>query len=134
MEITDVPCEIFEKLLCYIYTGRVELLDDHAEGLLAAADKYGLIKLKQSCERCLLNQLSLESAPKLLKLAEMHCAADLKASATNLIKTQGIGLIQSIAEQKPDQFVQLICDLINGNQCDGNDDWTIVTSTSSSES
>ena len=88
VEITDISAEVFQQLLKYIYTGRVDSQDHrrHAEGLLAAADKYGLIKLKQYCEQCLITQLSLESALRLLPLAEMHCAIELKVKALKMIK------------------------------------------------
>ena len=40
--------EFFREMLNFIYTGKVENLNEMADDLLAAADKYALARLKVS--------------------------------------------------------------------------------------
>lgn len=81
--ITDIDGEIFEKLLEYIYTDKVEDLDIFAEELLEASDKYQLQGLKEMCEDSLAKTLSIENAIRILILADRHNAKHLKEFAMN---------------------------------------------------
>jgi len=78
--ITDVEFEVFREMLRFIYTGRVEMMHEWADRLLAAADKYDLSDLKAQCEDYLCAQISVESASNLLLLADMFNCARLKAT------------------------------------------------------
>ncbi|KAK7795572.1 hypothetical protein U0070_010192 [Myodes glareolus] len=49
-----------------------------ADAVLAAADKYGLERLKVMCERALCMDLSVENAAHTLFLADLHSAVQLK--------------------------------------------------------
>ncbi|KAF3699860.1 Speckle-type POZ protein HIB -like protein 1 PDX-1 C-terminal-interacting factor 1 [Channa argus] len=40
-------------MMCFIYTGKAPNLDKMADDLLAAADKYALVRLKVMCEDAL---------------------------------------------------------------------------------
>ncbi|XP_065204070.1 speckle-type POZ protein-like [Planococcus citri] len=84
--ITDMEQEIFEEMLQYIYTGKMPNLHEWAFELLPAADKYDLEGLKNACERLLLTKISAENACKILVLADMHNAEELKAHALRFIK------------------------------------------------
>ncbi|KAL6953835.1 hypothetical protein U1Q18_046965 [Sarracenia purpurea var. burkii] len=76
-----------EEKLRYIYTGNVENLDELADDLLEAADKYDLGDLKVMCENALSNNLSVDSAAKTLALADLHHAKELKSITMNYIVT-----------------------------------------------
>ena len=58
--IEDIEPDVFQEMLRFIYTGRLNLatMKIMAVGLLIAADKYLLIKLKTVCEKYLLRQMS----------------------------------------------------------------------------
>ncbi|XP_065204311.1 speckle-type POZ protein-like [Planococcus citri] len=84
--ITDMEQEAFEEMLHYIYTGEMRRLDEWAFELLPAADKYDLEELKKGCEGILITKLSAENVGKILVLADMHNAEELKASALRFIK------------------------------------------------
>ncbi len=73
VDIIDVDPEVFRELLRYIYTNQVpiERMDVVAIGLLAAADKYLLEKLKQACLNHLENRISPENCVKLLSLTQV---------------------------------------------------------------
>ena len=42
VDISDIPAEVMEPLLGYIYSGDTGLVDEYAPELLAAADKVSL--------------------------------------------------------------------------------------------
>ncbi|XP_054581093.1 speckle-type POZ protein-like [Eptesicus fuscus] len=46
VEIIDMEPSVFKEMMCFIYTGKAPNLDTMADGLLAAADKYALERLK----------------------------------------------------------------------------------------
>ena len=60
VEIEDIEPEVFQEMLRFIYTGQLNLatMKIMAVGLLIAADKYLLIKLKIVCQNYLLRQMS----------------------------------------------------------------------------
>ncbi|XP_074115591.1 speckle-type POZ protein B-like isoform X2 [Cotesia typhae] len=76
--IPDIDPKIFEKLLEFIYTDQIGDLDDFAEELLEASDKYQLQGLKETCEISLAKTLNTENAIKVLILADRYNATQLK--------------------------------------------------------
>ncbi|XP_047104634.1 poly [ADP-ribose] polymerase tankyrase-1-like [Schistocerca piceifrons] len=58
-----------------------------APQLLAAADKYGVSRLKAECERQVAAQLTVETAAAAAVLAVRHSCGDLKHAALAFIKT-----------------------------------------------
>ncbi|XP_065203508.1 speckle-type POZ protein B-like [Planococcus citri] len=85
VDIEDINEAVVEAMLKYIYTGKCDDLDELAEGLLAAADKYDLGRLKIMCAKKLIKGLSAENATNVLILADMHHHEDLKREAVNFI-------------------------------------------------
>ncbi|XP_065204072.1 speckle-type POZ protein-like [Planococcus citri] len=86
--INDIEEETFEEMLHYIYTGKVKNLEESAFELLSVADKYDLKELKNACEGILLSKLSADNVGKILVLADMHNAEELKANALRFIKAK----------------------------------------------
>lgn len=78
VKIHDVERDVFQEMLNFIYTGKVENLNEMADDLLAAADKYALARLKVMCEEALSSNLTPENVASVLILADMHCASQLK--------------------------------------------------------
>ena len=65
-------------MLTYIYTGTLDPdMGDQAE-LLSAADKYGLLELKELCKEVLCRRGGLEDGLDLLVLADRQSAAKIK--------------------------------------------------------
>jgi len=77
VEMTDVEPDVAEEMLQYIYTGNTASAGKEAE-LLAAADKYSLLELKQSCEEVLCNKTNISTVLAMLVLADRHEAGKLK--------------------------------------------------------
>ncbi|XP_057318589.1 speckle-type POZ protein-like [Microplitis mediator] len=83
--LTDIKPEIFQRVLEFIYTGKVEDLDDHAESLLEAASQYELIGLKYMCELSLVNNyLTYENSKEVKELARRCSATSLLFNVNKL--------------------------------------------------
>ncbi|XP_065205307.1 speckle-type POZ protein B-like isoform X18 [Planococcus citri] len=85
VDIVDINEAVVEEMLKYIYTGKCDDLDELAEGLLAAADKYDLSRLKIMCAKKLIKGLSFENATNVLILADMHHHEDLNRKTIKFI-------------------------------------------------
>ncbi|XP_052587420.1 speckle-type POZ protein-like [Peromyscus californicus insignis] len=84
-EIPDLEPQVFKAMMGFIYTGKTPDLDSMADVLLAAADKYGLERLKVMCEDALCRDLSVENAAQTLVLADLRSSEQLKTQALDFI-------------------------------------------------
>ncbi|XP_046983169.1 protein roadkill-like [Schistocerca americana] len=87
VSIPDVGGPVLRQLVSYLYTLRAPQLPSTAPQLLAAADKYGVSRLKEECERQVAAQLTVETAAAAAVLAVRHSCSDLKHAALAFIKT-----------------------------------------------
>lgn len=90
--VKDVEPSIFKAMLFYIYSdslpGVHEIMGSNSscsfaimvQHLLAAADRYGLDRLKLLCESNLCDEITVETVPTTLSLAEQHRCTQLKAA------------------------------------------------------
>ncbi|XP_040597027.1 speckle-type POZ protein-like [Mesocricetus auratus] len=85
IEIHDLELQVFKAMMGFIYTGEAPDLHSMADDVLAAADKYGLVRLKVMCEDALCKDLSVETAARTLILADLHNAEQLKTQALDFI-------------------------------------------------
>ncbi|KAL1397298.1 hypothetical protein pipiens_002542 [Culex pipiens pipiens] len=79
--IVDIEPEVFEQVLKFIYTDKVEGLAKMARDLLASADKYALDHLKNMCEDQLIGTITKETVLQTLALADLYRAQKLKDKA-----------------------------------------------------
>jgi hypothetical protein len=86
VEIKDINLEVFEALLCYIYTGNIYSRRnvDVAE-LFVAADKYAVETLKEECALILSRKLKVENAAQCLVLAHLVNSPKLREASLNFI-------------------------------------------------
>lgn len=91
VEIMDMEAAVFGAMLRFVYTDMVQELERQEDGaiiaqhLLAAADRYGLDRLKSMCEDKLCDGTRVETAATTLALAEQHCCPKLKARCVEFI-------------------------------------------------
>jgi len=95
VEIDDIAPDIFEALLRFIYTDRIDLTTINTKDLLAAANKYLLPLLKFQCQRFLSESINIENCVELLALADLHNAEHLKKSALNFTRRYHAEIIQT---------------------------------------
>ncbi|XP_049944339.1 protein roadkill-like [Schistocerca serialis cubense] len=87
VSIPDVGGPVLRQLVSYLYTLQAPQLPGTAPQLLAAADKYGVSRLKAECERQVAAQLTVETAAAAAVLAVRHSCSDPKHAALAFIKT-----------------------------------------------
>ena len=95
IEIRDLKPEVFKAMMDFIYTGKEPVLHGMADAVLAAADKYGLERLKVMCESALCRDLSVENAAHTLFLADLHSTGQLKTQVLNFITAHASEVFQT---------------------------------------
>ncbi|KAH9364044.1 hypothetical protein HPB48_016382 [Haemaphysalis longicornis] len=95
VEIPDCRFEVFREVVEFIYTGDAPKLDQMAEQVLVAANKYDLTRLKAMCEVVLCKKLSVRRAAEILVYADMHNAQQLKAKAIDFIKVHASEVLET---------------------------------------
>ncbi|KQJ86385.1 hypothetical protein BRADI_4g05091v3 [Brachypodium distachyon] len=87
VEIKDMDAAVFKALLHFIYADDDTVPESAvmAQHLLAAADRYGLDRLKAICEAKLCADIEVETAVATLALAEQHGCGQLKDRCVEFI-------------------------------------------------
>ncbi|KAK4376279.1 hypothetical protein RND71_006956 [Anisodus tanguticus] len=78
IEIPNIPWNVFELMMRYIYTGSVDVNMDVAQDLLRAADQYLLEGLKRLCEYAIAQDISVENVSLMFELSEAFNALSLR--------------------------------------------------------
>ncbi|XP_034704587.1 BTB/POZ and MATH domain-containing protein 3 isoform X2 [Vitis riparia] len=100
--VEDVEPSIFKAMLLFIYSDKLPDVDEitgsasvctstiMVQHLLAAADRFGLDRLKLLCESKLCKEVSAETVATTLALAEQHRCPQLKAICLKFAATPSI--------------------------------------------
>ncbi|XP_058789648.1 speckle-type POZ protein B-like [Phymastichus coffea] len=83
--IKDINPDVLTEILRFIYTGKVENIDELAYELLSASDKYRLDDLKAMCEEIVCRNITVGNSIDILNLADLLQADILKSAAMNFI-------------------------------------------------
>jgi speckle-type POZ protein len=75
--IDDIESEVFEELLTFIYTGNAPKAQTIFEKLLAAAEKYEILEIKDFCANIIFKDIKNENAIQNLIIADKYKAAKL---------------------------------------------------------
>ncbi|XP_020158393.2 BTB/POZ and MATH domain-containing protein 3-like [Aegilops tauschii subsp. strangulata] len=94
LRVDDMDPQVFKALLQFVYTDsppETSLLEEAwmAEGLLVAADRYELEKLKRICEEALCRRISMGSVADTLELADRHRFPVLWDACMRLLSSPG---------------------------------------------
>jgi len=89
VDIQDLDGETVHDMIVYIYSGKVEKIDDKATGLLSAAEKYDLKELKQMCEESLCTNINTDNVLDMLVLSDLHGAASVRTLSLKFIVENG---------------------------------------------
>lgn len=68
----------------YIYTGSTDLVEGYAEDVLAIADKYAILPLKEQCERYLSTTINCKNVASTAVFADTYSASILKQVRTDI--------------------------------------------------
>jgi speckle-type POZ protein len=85
INIDDMEPEVFEQMLRFMYTGEAPELQEFAEDLFVAAEKYQLKFLKEECEQHLSTDISIDNAVRRLLLARDHSSSTLMESSLQFL-------------------------------------------------
>ncbi|CAM6009740.1 unnamed protein product [Sphagnum balticum] len=105
LQIADIEAPVFKALLHFIYkdvlpdtkelSGGLSTSTLLAQHLLAAADQYGLDRLRLLCESKLCENVSTDTVATTLALAEQHHASELKAVCLKFAASNLAAVMQS---------------------------------------
>ena len=117
VDVVDVAPEICEELLRFIYSGKVgdSCLKEIAGDLFAAAEKYGVLDLKELCEESLCVNMTVGNVLEMMELADLHNAANLRAAALKFIgeNAKEISSQKEWRERIPDAIADIIDAIIH---------------------
>jgi speckle-type POZ protein len=75
--IDDIESEVFKELLTFIYTGKAPKAQTMVEKLLAAAEKYEILEIKDFCANIIFKDIKNENAIQNLIIADKYNATKL---------------------------------------------------------
>ena len=99
LEIQDIEPDVFAEVLRFLYTDDVNNLDELSTGLLAAADKYMLDRLKAKCESFLSRNVTVENCGTLLILAHLYSARGLKKKLLHFARFHSSEVVETTSWQ-----------------------------------
>ena len=100
IDIPDCDAEAMEQFLCYIYTGKVDLLNqNNMLKLYYIADKYDMKGLKGKCCAFIKKSLSDANVCEVIELALNHSDSGLLEHATEYFKDNTLGIMHTVEWQ-----------------------------------
>jgi len=114
IQVVDVTAETLAQMIEFMYTGDVADLDERADELLAAADKYGLSRLRCMCEQSLEKTFAVDTIAHTLVLSHLHSAKGLKDRAVDFIVAH-VGQVRQSAgwTELEKSYPQLVADVFH---------------------
>ena len=85
VEIQDFNPPTMSALLTFIYTGKTPTLEEHAEDLLMAAEKYQIDQLKSLCVKKLCSNIEVKNCLNYLVIGDLYRAGNLKKASLKYI-------------------------------------------------
>ena len=85
-DIDDIESTVFAEVLRFIYTKKVNNLDEMARKILVVAHNYQLVQLKAQCEAYLVGDITLENCSHLLFLSDRYSATVLKEAVLAFVR------------------------------------------------
>ena len=85
VDITDIEFDVFQELLRYIYSGKVNDIQRVADDLVVVSEKYGIKSLKIECENELIKKISIENCLHYLHLSDFIGTEKLEKNAIEFI-------------------------------------------------
>lgn len=87
VKIEDIEFEVFQELIRFIYTGKVNNVEKIVCQLLTAAEKYSVEGLKTLCEDVMCSDINKANALEYLCAANMNNATNAEAKIISWIST-----------------------------------------------
>ncbi|CAG9533245.1 unnamed protein product [Cercopithifilaria johnstoni] len=95
IDIQDSRFEPVRAMVDYIYTGSTDLVEGYAEDVLAIADKYAILPLKEQCERYLSTTINCKNVASTAVFADTYSASILKQACTKYMSLHHRDVLRS---------------------------------------
>lgn len=95
VKFDDIDVEVMNEVLMYMYSGKSPNLKEMAPDLLPVADRFALTGLKDMAEQVMRTCFSIDNVCRILLLADMHGARDLKQDAMSFLAQNSTAVIQT---------------------------------------
>ena len=124
VEMSDLTSDILEAMISFMYTGKVTVTDIDllALQLIPAAEEYGLISLRQQCEKVLSQSLTSDNVIEKIIIAQSNkseylkevCMSYIVKNSFDVRKSKGWEKLKSSAEHSSlmVEIFEAIADLI----------------------
>jgi len=83
--IGNISLDVFQKIIEYLYSAKVDIDWDNVVPILEAADRFGIDQLKQHCEKILHQAIDIDTVENLLSIADVFSITELRASCERFI-------------------------------------------------
>jgi len=113
INIQDIEPEVFKDLLDFIYTGSAPNIEENAQDLLIAADKYDLELLKTCCEKEFTSTLAMDNLMEYLKLADWTHATALKKTILSFISKNKLKMKSIDWKQELKEYPHLLAEVVD---------------------
>jgi len=105
VKVQGIDASVMEALIQFMHLGSVENLEENAENLFVAADKYAILDLKAQCAKFIGASLSKENFFNRIVLAFKHNSDELKKHVLDfLLKSNDRIFISLLASEEWLQF------------------------------
>ena len=97
LEIPDATPDSVRGMLNFMYTGKVPAnISDIVTDLLHLADKYQLCSLKKTCEKCLLDDLTVDNTVGAIILVDRYkCSTQVRTNILDFFKENAAKIINT---------------------------------------
>ncbi|XP_043675099.1 speckle-type POZ protein B-like [Vespula pensylvanica] len=114
IDINDINPDLFNHMLCYIYTGDESSVDSHARELLPVANKFGITNLEENCIKLLQTKMNVDNVIDTLIVANEINSDHLIADATRFIVNFASDIKKTENYEKLKRFYpELMIELLN---------------------
>ncbi|VAH55284.1 unnamed protein product [Triticum turgidum subsp. durum] len=114
VQIEDMEPKVFQALLYFIYTDSAPEIDDAdalgmIQHLLVAADRYGLKRLKLTCEEKLCGYINTSTVATTVALAEQHACPALKEECFRFLESCNNSMLDLITRSSDFEHLARSC-------------------------
>ncbi|KAE8769668.1 BTB/POZ and MATH domain-containing protein 2 [Hordeum vulgare] len=114
VQIEDMEPKVFKALLHFIYTDSLPEIDEAEalemiQHLLVAADRYGLKRLKLTCEEKLCSYINTTTVATTLALSEQHACPALKEECLRFLESSNNSTLDLITRSSDFEHLATSC-------------------------
>lgn len=122
VDIENVEPDVFIEFLRFVYSGKVNDIENNAGELLILADRYKLDTLLEMCEKTLCEDLDVENVLERLKLAHKYKALKLKKTAVDFVVSNAKDIVVLPDFKSLTDVPEVLCEVLHSMAMGDTDD------------